>query len=130
MKLFCKNFLCLPILVMVFSTCAQNTSPSQVTIIDAEELLKMQSDGVKVVDVRTPEEFGQGKIPGAVNVPLSGSFANSMTKFEKDRPVIVYCRSGRRSTIASEQLEQAGYTAIFNYQGSFNDWTAKKKPVE
>jgi rhodanese-related sulfurtransferase len=49
---------------------------------------------------------------------------------DKDEPYLVYCQSGRRSTRAVEQMKQLGFTRLFNFAGSMNEWDEAKKPVE
>lgn len=79
-------------------------------------------NGVKqaaVVDVRTPEEFAAGHIDGAVNIPLDQIQNGSahLESFKKDSPILLYCRSGRRSGMAKELLEQQGYSKLTNGGG-------------
>ncbi|MCL1093144.1 rhodanese-like domain-containing protein [Shewanella kaireitica] len=74
--------------------------------------------GALVVDVRTAEEFEQGHLPNAINIPfeqITTVFADR--KIAKDKSVVVYCRSGRRSGIANEALINAGYTNTYNGGG-------------
>lgn len=115
--------------LLIFS-CGSTQGQSEVTVVDADRLLELQSAGAIVIDVRSPEEVAEGKIPGAINIPLSENMASDITDIKKDQAVIVYCRSGMRSTNASEILKKAGYKVIYNYKGSMNDWQSKKKPIE
>lgn len=119
------------ILVLVFLHLACNSQGQrEVQIIDSEELKSLQMKGAVVVDVRTSGEFLEGHIPNAKNVELSDSFAASLETYDKGQPVILYCRSGRRSTNASEQLLEAGFKEVYNYKGSFNDWSSKGEEIE
>ncbi len=71
--------------------------------------------GAMVLDVRTPEEFAEGHLANAVNIPyeqVASEFAKR--NIAKDTPVVLYCRSGRRSGIAIESLSAAGYRHIYN----------------
>lgn len=85
--------------------------------------------GTLIVDVRTPEEFAQGHIPGAVLFPYDlidtrqAEFAALVGDAGKDRPLVVYCRSGRRSAIARESLARAGYRRIVDF-GAIDNWKA------
>ncbi|GAB1109774.1 MAG: hypothetical protein SwBeaMacB_04060 [Shewanella algae] len=74
--------------------------------------------GAMLVDVRTPEEYAEGHLPEAVNIPFE-QIAEAFAKqgIAKDTPVVVYCRSGRRSGIAKESLEKAGYQEVYNGGG-------------
>ena len=66
--------------------------------------------GAVLLDVRTPEEYRQGHIPGSVNIPLDGIRRAANKVPEKDTPLFVYCRSGSRSSQAVQALKQMGYT--------------------
>jgi rhodanese-related sulfurtransferase len=69
-----------------------------------------------LVDVRTPEEFSEGRIPGAINIPYE-RIAEEPPTDDKGALVIVYCRSGRRSAIAADALKRAGYLSIVDFGG-------------
>ncbi|GGN04308.1 hypothetical protein GCM10007092_18510 [Thermus composti] len=81
-----------------------------------EELYRALSQGALVVDVRMPEEFAQGHVPGAVNLPLE-EVARWAESLPKDKPVYLYCRSGNRSQKAAEYLKGKGYTNLYNVEG-------------
>lgn len=74
--------------------------------------------GAMVLDVRTPEEFAEGHLTNAVNIPFE-QVAEEFAKrgITKNTPVVLYCRSGRRSSIAAEALTTAGYIQIYNGGG-------------
>lgn len=85
----------------------------------AENLAQMDPAGV-LVDVRTPEEYRGGHLPGAVNVPLDQIRG---AELPKEKPLYVYCHSGARSTQACQWLRQAGYSAenlggLMGYRGT------------
>ncbi|AXQ16217.1 hypothetical protein AYI72_00255 [Shewanella algae] len=83
-----------------------------------EVALTKVAQGAMLVDVRTPEEYAEGHLPEAVNIPFE-QIAEVFAKqgIAKDTPVVVYCRSGRRSGIAKESLEKAGYQEVYNGGG-------------
>ncbi|MCE9783145.1 rhodanese-like domain-containing protein [Shewanella algae] len=83
-----------------------------------EVALTKVAQGAMLVDVRTPEEYAEGHLPEAVNIPFE-QIAEAFAKqgIAKDTPVVVYCRSGRRSGIAKESLEKAGYQEVYNGGG-------------
>jgi rhodanese-related sulfurtransferase len=83
-----------------------------------------------VLDVRTPEEFAAGHVPGAVNVPHDqvGARLGELGKF-RDKDVVVYCRSGRRSELALSVLEQAGFKRLGHLEGDMNAWSAAGRPI-
>lgn len=76
---------------------------------------KLES-GAFIVDVRTPDEFRDGAYPGAKNIPLS-DIGRRINEIPRDKPVVLYCRSGARSSSAARALKQAGYTDIVNAGG-------------
>jgi len=82
-----------------------------------------------LLDVRTPEEYAEGHIKGAVLIPVQ-DLAQRISEVPKDKQVYVYCRSGVRSVRASNILVNAGYTRIENVQGGFMAWKDAGYPVE
>lgn len=93
--------------------------------------LEQKDPDLLVLDVRTPEEFAAGHVPGARNVPHDQVPAKlaELASF-KDKPVVLYCRSGRRSAAAGQTLRAAGFSQLLHLQGDWLAWEAEKKPVE
>ena len=92
--------------------------------ISAEEAKNIMDSGEKhiILDVREQNEYDAGHIPGAILIPyteIEGK-ANDMLP-DKNATILVYCRSGRRSKIASESLAKLGYTNVKEF-GGINDW--------
>ena len=83
------------------------------------DLLEMVQAGALVIDVRTADEFSGGHIQGAINIPYD-VIARDIGTYEsnKDRPIVVYCLSGARSSSAKKSLKKEGYTQVEN-GGSF-----------
>jgi rhodanese-related sulfurtransferase len=92
-------------------------------VVDAEAARKLVSAGIRVVDVRTPAEYAAGHLPGAVNVPFDEVQRRAAEIGPPDAPVLLYCRSGRRSAIATDTLRKLGYGEIYDLQ-SYSRWTA------
>lgn len=86
----------------------------QVSSAQARQLVK---DGARLVDVRTPGEFNAGHLPGAVNVPLQELGARLKQLGAKEKPVVLYCASGSRSSMAMSVLKNAGFQQVFNLGG-------------
>lgn len=74
-------------------------------------------EGAVLLDVRTPEEYREGHIPGSVNVPLQQIDKVTSAVADKDMTVFVYCRSGARSNQAVAFMKQMGYTEVHNIGG-------------
>lgn len=90
-----------------------------ITTNDAKNMIdKKEAD---VLDVRTVEEYAQGHIPGASNLPLQ-NLQNQLSTLDKKKSYVIVCRSGNRSSQASELLSQNGFEKIYNMQGGMNQW--------
>lgn len=99
--------------------------------VDAPEFAEgIKSKNPVVVDVRTPEEFAEGHLPGALNIDFkSDDFVSSAENaLGKERVVYVYCRSGRRSAAAAAILAEKGFSLV-NLEGGIIDWQKKGFPV-
>ncbi|MFH1019491.1 MAG: rhodanese-like domain-containing protein, partial [Pseudomonadota bacterium] len=94
---------------------------------ELEALIKKTTGTYTLVDVRDPEEFAAGHIPGAINIPVAGFAARSGT-LDKKKQIIVYCNSGGRSYNAYRKLQKLGYEKI--NQAIFADWKEAGLPVE
>lgn len=109
-------------------------APPAAAQIDHEQLQgRIQQGDAKLVvlDVRTPEEFAAGHVPGARNIPHD-ALAARVAELEsvRDSDIVVYCRSGRRSQIAIETLTAKGFTRLGHLNGDFLAWQAANRPIE
>jgi rhodanese-related sulfurtransferase len=80
---------------------------------DNAQLSAAIKEGALLVDVRTPEEFSAGSVTDAINVPLD-AVANQLAKFQGSKNIVVFCRSGNRSSRAKSILEQNGFRNVIN----------------
>jgi len=87
-----------------------------------ENLATLINDGAFLVDVRTPGEFAEGHVNGSVNIPLD-QVQNQLAKFKEKENIVVFCRSGNRSSQAKSILEQNGFTNVTN-GGTWQDVNA------
>jgi len=78
--------------------------------VSRDEAQKLIEDGAQVIDVRTDHEWDAGRIAGATHLPLA-ELAERAGEIDKERPVLLYCRGGNRSTMAATALADAGYDA-------------------
>ena len=96
----------------------------QTTMEEAATVMK-ETDDYILLDVRTPEEFEDRHIPGAINIPNETIDTEPIPQLpDKEQQILVYCRSGNRSKQASEKLAAQGYTNIIEI-GGINDWTGE-----
>ena len=88
-----------------------------ITTIDWQKAFEMNKAGAILLDVRTPAEVAKGMASeAAVNVPLQ-ELPQRLSEVPKDKDLLVYCRSGKRSMAASKFLVENGYTRVFNVEG-------------
>lgn len=86
----------------------------QVTCSQMQEILK-ENENARLVDVRTSEEYESGHIEGAIHIPVDSILRiQEYDAVSQETPIIVYCQSGRRSSIAKDTLIEAGYTYVFD----------------
>ena len=74
------------------------------------------SEGGQLIDVRSPVEFSQGALDGAINMPVS-NFQTLIDDIDNSKPVLLYCRSGARSEMVKKYLEQLGFNQVHNIGG-------------
>jgi len=93
---------------------ATDATPKEISRAEAREML---DQGAQLVDVRVDHEWETGHLPGAVHIPLAELPARA-EEIDKDRPVILYCRGGNRSSMATTALAEAGYDAVKLSEGA------------
>ena len=94
--------------------------------LGAAELV--EAGAVDVLDVREPDEFAAGHVPGARNVPLA-SLSEAAASIDRARPLLVHCQTGPRQTMAGTALEAAGYDVRL-LSGGFEAWEQAGLPIE
>jgi len=142
-----KNKLILLVLLVSVSvglSCNTNTSHAHAesTILQAEiitknvsaaefqELINSKTKTI-ILDVRTFNELAQGVIKDAQHIDFyDKNFKEKLNKLDKSTPVLVYCRSGRRSGIAMSNMRNLGFSEVYNLQGGINEWSAAGLKLE
>ena len=94
--------------------------------IDVKQAQIMNQQGALLLDVREPGEYSAVHVPNAKLIPL-GQITSRMNEIEayKDKPIVVMCRSGRRSAQAVAILQKAGYSQVSNVKGGITAWESK-----
>lgn len=116
------------LLLALLSGCAQ-ADWKEVT---GQDLVQRQAAGEKVlvIDVRSPDEFAAGHVPGAINVPVDTITGNEPAlKDWKQKPVVLYCKSGRRAAMAASTLEKQGFVRLEHLTGDIGGWQAQGRPM-
>ena len=136
-----KKIISLLLLTLLFSGCVSNHNSSlensepetnldtnssvktyrQITMKESVDIMEQESNYI-ILDVRRPDEFSEGHIPNAINVPNENIGNTEISELpNKEQLILVYCRSGRRSKEASQKLVNLGYTNIVEF-GGIIDW--------
>lgn len=107
---------------------AGSTTPVRMNATDFEMVLA--TPGVQIIDVRTPEEFADGHIRGARNIPVQDpDFTEQISGLDPAGSYAVYCRSGNRSQPAVAAMQQAGISTIYELATGTTGWVAAGKPL-
>ena len=122
-----KKIALLILAMLLLTACGRQDEVTQeavymnITAQEAKELMDTQ-EGYIILDTRTQEEYDQGHIPGAILIPYDEVLEKAEGILtDKDQLILVYCRSGRRSKIAADDLVKLGYTNIREF-GGIIDW--------
>ena len=119
-----KNIFLIAILCcgILFNCTKLKTNTS--VLISAEQMLELvKLEEVQLIDVRTPAEFADGHIENAKNIDFySANFDLQIDALDKSIPVILYCKSGRRSAKCVSKLNSKGFKVIYDLQGGINHW--------
>lgn len=112
-------------------SCQNKRGDSKITMIDSEEMkILLEENEIQLIDVRTVEEYNENYIKGAENIVYDSNFDQKLNQLDKDKPLVVYCRSGRRSTASAEILEKKGFTKIYELKDGIIQWMKEGNPVE
>ena len=109
----------------------QTNPPAKVTHVQAAEAAKLvEKGGVTVLDLRTPKEFAVSHIPGATNIDCQAdNFAAQLEKLDREKPYLIHCGAGRRSTNSLPQFEKLGFKPVIHLDGGLKGWEGAKQPV-
>ncbi|RSK31067.1 rhodanese-like domain-containing protein [Hymenobacter metallilatus] len=104
----------------------QGSTPAYQNLTPTQFAQALRQPGAVLLDVRRPDEFAGGHLPGAINIDVTApGFAQRVAALDKTRPLYVYCRSGARSANAASQLTTAGFEQVANLLGGVLDWPEK-----
>jgi len=119
--------------IFLIVACLMNTCRSVVITTLESDLFEKTLDltpDPQLVDVRTPAEFAEGHLPGAILMDIrEKTFDSLIQQLDSSRPVFVYCRLGRRSLEAAKLLEKNKFTVVYNLGGGIIAWEEKGKAI-
>lgn len=96
---------------------------SSIEIVNKNEYKILIKKNFPIIDVRTPSEFWEGHIDNAINIDFnSNSFINEISKLDKSKTYLIYCRSGNRSLKAATIMDSLGFKKIIDLEGGFLKW--------
>jgi phage shock protein E len=125
-------------IVAGFSLCSESLAEKQelvktsgvitaVTPEEAQQLIRQRKD-LMVVDVRTLRERKRTAIAGSIHIPMGEIFQNKIS-WPRDRPMLLYCAVGGRSSTAADWLQKQGFTEIYNLVGGILEWQKQGLPI-
>lgn len=99
--------------------------------VKVEQAEKQIASGIQLLDVRTKEEWDEGRLKGAKLVPVTeeGFLAKARAALDPKKPVLVYCKSGKRSAKAAKELRAAGFAPVLELDGGIAAWEKAGKPL-
>tara|TARA_R110000868_G_scaffold212645_3_gene462523 strand:- start:1455 stop:1853 length:399 start_codon:yes stop_codon:yes gene_type:complete len=111
--------------VFVFS--CQTAPDKNITRVTPKEFNAFLEDKtIQLIDVRTPKEFKEEHIENAININFfDEDFSNKINKLNKEQPVYIYCRSGKRSGKSAAEFKKAGFTQIYDLEGGLLNWKSE-----
>lgn len=130
MKLKLMNALFAGVLLTVATTGSALAAVELAKTVKVEQVTALQSAGSLVLDVREDSEYAEAHVAGSTLIPL-GQLAQRLQELgaDKSKPVVLICRSGRRSAQAQTILQQAGFSAASNVEGGMIAWQKAGLPV-
>lgn len=109
-----------------------NAAKKVITEAESNEVIQ-QINNLTVIDVREPNEYTEGHLPGAINIPrgvLEFKIGDQPAMSDPDTDLLVYCRSGARGALATETLMKLGYNNVKNLAGGFKAWQEAGGTIE
>lgn len=98
----------------------------KVEVLEKSQYHALVEIGHTIIDVRTPEEYAEGHIQGALNINVrSEDFVTEIENLSKSDTLLVYCRSGRRSLYAAQVMVSFGFQKIYDLEGGFLNWESE-----
>lgn len=121
-----KTFFISLMTIFSLNACQSQTAPEEEYVLPKQEYQEKMAtiDNLQLLDVRTPKEYNEGHIEGAelINFFDEDFVQQAEANFDKDKPLMLYCRSGNRSAKATAKLKAAGFKEIYDLRGGYKAW--------
>ena len=129
MKAVSKRIQLVSLLLILTTPWAYADYKGELNQTQAQE--QIASGVITAIDVRSAEEYKAGHVPGALNVPHN-QIEDHLDQIShlKDKPVLLYCRSGRRASMAEATLTELGFTQLYHLEGDMQGWSKNRLPEE
>lgn len=125
-KMVKKVFLLLTISSVLYS--CKDVSAKEIEVITAAEMqTHLKYDNLQVVDLQPEEDYKKSHLINAKNIIYNKDFRNQLEKLDKDKPVAIYCTSGKVSPEAAKILKEAGFEHIYVLEGGISKWKEEIK---
>lgn len=134
MKTRLKLSLIIFISIFTLSCNTKNNTKTDIELGDIKRIsaleFKEKSIGHTILDIRTPREFNQGYIKGAININYyDKTFLEEVAKLDKSKPIYIYCRSGSRTSSASKKLNKLGFSEVNDLEGGIISWARNQYKI-
>jgi rhodanese-related sulfurtransferase len=125
-------FSCQPEKTTSESTAVGVTQKQGVQSVDAVSFKNLsEKENTIILDVRTPQEVAEGKIPNATVINIyDPEFETKVKQLDKEKSILIYCSAGVRSAKAAEFLTEQGYPSVYHLEGGLGDWYQNGFPLE
>ena len=106
-------------------------APAAAAALAAAQKAASPAQAITILDVRTPEEFAEGHLKGALNIDIaSPTFQKSLQALDPSKTYLVHCAAGGRSTRSLSSLQRLGFTSVIHLDGGLNEWKKAGLPLE
>jgi len=125
------TFVILSLVISLFFCCNKNIKTTFKNVSSDKLEVLINENNVKLIDVRRPSEFNSGHIENAINIDYyGGNFSKNFDDLDKSQTIVLYCKSGRRSSKSAVKLVEKGFNNVYNLEGGFEVWTFKGKDIQ
>ncbi|MEK9755906.1 MAG: rhodanese-like domain-containing protein [Bacteroidota bacterium] len=91
--------------------------------VNKSDVIELIKNDITIIDLRTEKEFSEGNIDKSINLDfLKREFIDELETLDKEKPFLIYCMSGNRSSKASHVMKSLGFKMIYNYKDGYKDW--------